>query len=222
LGRSLIEAGLDIISFSFDGYDAEMYEKNRQNAKFDVVLANILGFLALKKEIGSEKPFVAIEVMELDERPRDEVAVMRDAFRSRFDGLPLDKFVIRRPHNWAGMMSVGEKSGAQPQRRISCPLLWHALVVFWDGSVLPCPQDFFGVLKLGDASRENLMDIWNGEALRGLRSEMAHPESLKRVPCVECDRILRSTIAGVPVDYLGRFLSENVFGNSWLSRLLPH
>lgn len=221
IGRRLIEEQLDILSFSFDGYDREMYEKNRPNAKFDEVLKNILRFLALKKEMNSEKPFVSIEVMELDQRSPEEMKAMRADFQARFAGLPLDKFVIRHPHNWAGMVSIEDPS-TLPKKRIPCPLLWHALVIFWDGSVLPCPQDFFGKLRLGDASKENLLDIWNGEALRNLRAEMASPDSLKRSPCVECDRILRATIAGVPVDYLGRFLSENVFGNSWLSRLLPH
>jgi len=221
MDRELIEAQLDVLSFSFDGYDREMYEKNRPNASFDNVLANILGFLTTKKKMGAQKPFVAIELMEIANHPPNELAKKRRGFLKRFEGLPLDKFVIRRPHNWAGLVDIGT-TDSETRPRIPCPFLWHALVVFWDGRVLPCPQDFFGALRLGNVRNQRLMDIWNGDKIRNLRKEMADPRSLQRHPCVDCDRIRRATIAGVPVDYLGRFLSETIFGNGWISRILPH
>ena len=219
LAKDLIASGLDVLSFSFDGYDREMYEANRPGASFDAVLANMIGLLEAKKNLRARKPFVALELMEIADYPRDELMRKRAAFLRRFEGLPLDKFIIRRPHNWGGLVDVSSTRGGTVT---ACPLLWHALVVFWDGRVLPCPQDFFGALQLGDANTQRLMDIWNGHELRALRREMARPQSLKRKPCIDCDRLLRPTFAGVPTDYLGRFLSEAVFGNSWLSKKLPH
>ena len=221
VGRQLMEAGLDILSFSFDGYDKRMYEANRPGASFDRVLGNIYDLLLAKNETGARKPFVAIELMEISDLPESELRHMRRKFLSRFDGLPLDKFVIRKPHNWAGFVDTGV-SGSQPSRLIPCPLPWHAMVVYWDGRVLPCPQDIFGALQIGDACHQPLMEIWNSKEMRELRKEMVAPQSLARKPCVDCDRIRRATFAGVPVDYLGRFLSETVFGNSWPSRILPH
>ncbi len=219
LGRELVESQLDMLSFSFDGYDREMYETNRSGSSFDTVLTNILNLLDQKKRAGSRKPFVALELMEISDLPRPELLQKRHEFLKRFHGLPLDKFVIRRPHNWAGLLDTGQDMAGH---RIPCPLLWHAMVVFWDGRVMPCPQDFFGVLEIGDVRKQSLMDIWNGEPLRSLRREMSDPARLDRHPCVDCDRIRRTTVAGVPTDYLGRFLSESIFGNSWLSRILPH
>ena len=222
LSRSLVESRLDVLSFSFDGYDREMYEANRPNASFDRVLSNMLGFLAVKKEMGADTPFVALELMELAGGPAGEIRRKRRKFLRRFAGLPLDKFIIRRPHNWAGLVDTGSAGESPGRKRVPCPLLWHALVVFWDGRILPCPQDVFGSLQLGDARSRRLLDVWNGDEIRSLRREMADPASLERRPCVDCDRILRATIAGVPTDYLGRFLSETVFSSGWLSRLLPH
>jgi radical SAM protein with 4Fe4S-binding SPASM domain len=219
ISRELIESGLDILSFSFDGYDPVMYESNRPGASFERVLANILGFLEMKKRLGSKKPFTSIEVMEIANLPQEQVIRERKDFLLTFRSLPLDKFAVREQHNWAGLINHNR---LLPASRIPCPLLWHAMVVFWDGSVLPCPQDFFGQLKLGSLQNSRLMDIWNGYEMRRLRCEMSNPKNLKRSPCISCDRILRATVAGVPIDYLGRFLSENVFGNSWISRILPH
>jgi len=219
LGRELIESGLDMLSLSFDGYDREMYEANRPGADFDAVLANLIGLLEAKKRLGARRPFVALELMEISDLAPADLAEKRRAFLAKFRSPPLDKFVIRRPHNWAGLVKTnGQWSGT----RIPCPLLWHAMVVFWDGRVLPCPQDFFGAMELGNAGEIGLSEIWNGEGLRALRREMADVDHLKRRPCVDCDRIVRRTFAGVPVDYLGRFLSETVFNGRWLGRILPH
>lgn len=224
MSRELIQSQLDILSFSFDGYDREMYQANRPGGDFDLVLTNIIGLLEEKKKTGARKPFVALEIMEITDCSAAELAKKRRDLLRRFRGLPLDKFIVRRPHNWGGLVDVprSKPRGVFCRKIIPCPLLWHALVVFWDGRVLPCPQDFFGALEIGDLHSRTLMEIWNGDTLRSLRHEMRDPLRLKRHPCVDCDRILRSTVAGVPVDYLGRFLSENVFGNTWLSRILPH
>lgn len=220
LARELIESGLDVLSFSFDGYDREMYDANRPNAGFDRVLGNILGLLNMKKKLGVEKPFVALELMEISDRPPAQLRLMRRDFLRRFEELPLDKFIIRKPHNWGGLVNIGKI--ASNRHKVACPLLWHALVVLWDGQVLPCPQDFFGQMKLGKVPEQKLLDIWNGEEIRGLRREMSDLKSLERKPCVDCDRILRSTIAGIPTDYLGRFISEALPGNRWIGKILPH
>ena len=222
LARDLIESRLGVLSISFDGYDRETYEANRANASFDQVLGNITKFLEIKKSLGANEPFTALESMEISNDSPEMNAGKRREFMSRFDGLPLDKFVIRKPHNWAGMIEIDSHGGGKSPKRIACPLLWHALVVFWDGTTLPCPQDFFGSLEIGNVNEQSLDEIWNGEALRSLRREMADPSTLARKPCVDCDRITRATFAGVPTDYLGRFISEHILGNSKLGKILPH
>ena len=49
LDRNMILAGLGLISFSFDGYTKEIYEKNRNGANFEKSLVNIIDFLKVKK-----------------------------------------------------------------------------------------------------------------------------------------------------------------------------
>src|SRR5512135_2633294 len=54
--RALIAAGLDQISFSFDGYDREIYERIRVNAHFEQMFVNVVRFLEIKRELGSKTP----------------------------------------------------------------------------------------------------------------------------------------------------------------------
>lgn len=238
----ILDSGLDILSFSFDGYDKQMYEENRINACFEKTLDNIIGFLKTKKSESRKRPFVVLELMEIGDIPREKMHRKREDFLRRFKGLPLDKFVVRTPHNWGGGVEVGDGQSRRMLKphRVPCPLLWHALAVFWDGRVMPCCQDFFGELELGNLGESSIMDLWNGDRMRELRREMAYmiapgdeapsePSVTVRanprppgMPCATCDRIVRTTLAGLPTDYLGRFASENLLNYGWLSKWLPH
>ena len=65
--RALIKAGLDKIICSVDGYFKEVYEKNRVGAKWEAVLENILRLQKIKKELGSKKPIVRVQMLETKE-----------------------------------------------------------------------------------------------------------------------------------------------------------
>ena len=64
-----LDAGLDFIIFSFDGYEKEIYEKIRVNANFEKTLGNIRAFLEEKKERGTGKPYVMFQVIEFADNP---------------------------------------------------------------------------------------------------------------------------------------------------------
>ena len=215
-GQALIDAGLDFLSCSFDGYEKEVYERNRVGAKFDKVLANVTDFLALKRRLRAKRPFVVIQVMEIgyENRPGREIRRLRREFLAHFRDLPLDKLIIRRPHNWGGDIDIPELSRdrllADGRSFTPCTFLWYSSTILWDGTVTACPQDFFGKLAMGDLKKQPLREIWNDEPLVSLREKMVRGEIPEELPCYRCDRIWRKTVAGVPTDYLAVFLSDHL------------
>ena len=48
-GKKLLDAGVDMVSFSIDGLDKEYYERYRVGAKLDRTVNNVIEFLKLKK-----------------------------------------------------------------------------------------------------------------------------------------------------------------------------
>ena len=56
MSEAILDSSLDLISFSFDGFEKATYERYRQPAGFDPVLDNILEFLRLKERRGQRKP----------------------------------------------------------------------------------------------------------------------------------------------------------------------
>ncbi len=208
LARGILDSGLQTLSFSFDGYRAASYETQRYPAKFEATLEKIEQFLRLKKESGNRHPFTVLQMI-LD-KPS-----LRDPELERFVSLlkkqGLDRVVFRRPHNWGGALKEGVAADRPSLTPLSCCTFpWYALVVYWNGKVGPCPQDFFARLVVGDFHHQPLEAIWNGTAMQGLREKLKNKDYAGLHPCGECDRPSRRSWAGVPTEYFRAFLQDNL------------
>jgi len=206
LSRKIIRSGLDRLSFSFDGYDRETYERIRVGGDFGKTLENIVHFLELKKEAGGKKPVTAIEVINFDRQDSAAYLEAKKAFQRRFEGLPLNSIVFREMHNWAGQIEK-EKQG---KKYTVCPFPWNALAIFWDGAVLPCTQDFFGEFVVGNVNAASLEEIWNGEKMQHLRKKLAGGNIADLKACSQCDRLWREGFLGVPKEYLWKFITKRM------------
>jgi len=200
--RQMIESGIDQLSFSFDGYDKETYESIRVNGDFDKTVKNIQRFLAIKKEMNSKKPYTILELINFPNSRIKSDSAKQKAFRDKFKGLPLDKLVIKEFHNWAGEVEMEHnKKSFSP-----CTFLWNALIIFWDGAVLPCSQDFFGYYTLGNVKDTSLAEIWNNDKMVHLRQQHLKRNIEEFDTCRECDRVWREKSLGVPKEYLWKFI----------------
>lgn len=218
LNERIIKSGLDFITFSLDSYIKDEYERLKPGADFDEVLQKIAGFLSLKKEMKSKKPFCTIQIMNINRKDGSNKKQLKD-FLDKFFGLPLDRVARRKPHNWGGMLKGGggnddftgnEGSALQAKITSACTFPWYSLTVFFDGKVYLCPQDFGGRIMVGDANKESLAAIFNSEAIKNIRKKHSKKDILDLWPCSGCDRVRRETIAKVPAEYLG-FFSRSIF-----------
>lgn len=202
----IIHAGLDRLSFSFDGYDKETYEKIRKQGDFNKTIANIVHFLEIKKALNKKRPVTAIEVIAFGNTIPKESKGTREEFLKHFRNLPLNHLVFKELHNWAGEIEKKDKSG----KYLLCPFPWNALVVYWDGSVLPCTQDFFGYYVLGNAKDSSLREIWNNEKMANLRKMLITREIDGLDTCSNCDRLRRKGFLGIPREYLWKFIAKRM------------
>lgn len=206
LGRQLIHSGLDRLSFSFDGFDEKTYERIRSGGRFNKTVENIVDFLQLKKEAGSGKPETSIEVIDFNGQDSKSAGRAGKRFRELFKDLPLDSLVVKELHNWAG-----ETKKKMPSEVTSvCPFPWNALIIFWDGTVLPCTQDFFGRYPLGNVVSQSLEEIWNSDPLVHMREQLGAKEVQEFRTCSLCDRVRRKSFIGVPREYLWKFITKRM------------
>lgn len=204
--QGILDAGLDFLSFSFDGYDKATYENIRRGANFEQTLANILHFLRLKKAQTKTRPLVVFEVINFSGKTDD--SERQQAFQQQFDGLPLEKFTLKSAHNWGGKYDANGNP-LHPEKYCACTFPWYALIVFWNGKVSPCPQDFFNNLCLGDVNHSTLWEIWHGEPLVTLREKMKTKQYRDLNPCATCDLLYRDSVLGIPTSHLNNFLRES-------------
>ena len=204
LSAEIIASDLQRLSISFDGFTASAYEKNRVGASFEQVADHIETFLRLRRRSGKKTPRLSIEVMELPSAATQKVD--RRAFAARFKKLGLDELVVKKPHNWAGHLGAPARKG----RFSACTFPWNALLVFFNGDVLPCAQDFFGSGRLGNAQEEPLLDIWNCLRMHELRRAFAAGRISAFPACTDCDLVWRPTLGGVPREYLKRLVRRRM------------
>ena len=202
LSRKIVASGLDRLSFSFDGYEKTTYEKIRRGGDFEKTAGNIIRFLEIKKEAGSKTPETAIEVINFG---KDDKSA-KEAFRNRFKDLPLDSFVMKELHNWAGELKQKESSA----KYSVCPFPWNAAIICWDGSMVPCTQDFFNHYIPGNVNEAPIRDIWNNDNMVTLRKKLASGDIKDLKACSECDRPWRKRIMGIPKEYLWKFITKRI------------
>jgi MoaA/NifB/PqqE/SkfB family radical SAM enzyme len=160
---AILDAGVDRVTVSIDG-DARSHEQVR-GIPLARTEAGLERLIALRNARGSA---TAVDVS-MVVAPETERAA--ETFRRRYAGRA-DR-VQRIP-----LLTEG-------RRRTRCREPWRGgLVVLQDGRVTACCVDHDGVLAVGDARRQDLKEIWNGEAMRRLRR--AHVTGELPDVCARC------------------------------------
>ena len=215
LSGALIDSGLELMSFSVDGFTRETYESIRIGASWDRVLENTTVFLEEKARRGTKRPYAIIQV--IDVPGFDTTEIERKAFMKRFRGLPVDEIYVKQASNWAGDFHADLYDG---ESYSPCTFPWYALTVCFDGTIVPCPQDFFCRLKLGHVEEGGIEVAWRSDVMKNLRKAMRERRFDTLDPCHQCDRIRRPRSLGLPATNLSVFLVENLLGyTKWKSRL---
>ena len=172
--EGLLTSGVEHVTFAFDGYDKESYEKIRVGAKYDSVMSGVKAFLLEKKRRGLKVPYVAITTLEVGLADYEDLESQKQAFFQEFEGLPVDEFISKKPNTWGSEFSDTTLFETQKPDPVfnPCGHLWSTMTILWDGTVVPCCFDFFKTYPLGNITKQSVEDIWNGEPMKKLRSSM--------------------------------------------------
>lgn len=184
--RALIESKVWLVTIDMDGADKEVFESHRVNAVYEEVVANVQRLFAMREEMESELPHIAISAVQMP----DVMPSMAE-----FEGMwrPLlreqDEIFLAQPVTWGGDRPMPGRRAATEQElreRPPCRHLYHTMQIYFDGRTSPCTYDHACHLHIGDASKQSVEEIWNGEPLAKLRELHEQGRSGEIEMCRNC------------------------------------
>ena len=191
LSKKLIAAGLNKIEFSISGVTKASYEKMHRGATYEKTLKNILDFLELNAAAGF--PVHTRSVFVEEEKTLKE----KERYLKLFSKLPLDDVYVSPLINmfgWNKEIDLNHFKKLPKEKWPICKCPWRQFGVNADGTVRACIFDYDSRYIVGDAKKENIMDIWNGEKMMAFRKTIMEKryEDFDKpgLPlCTECSQI---------------------------------
>lgn len=175
----ILDSGLDTIILSIDGATKATYESIRKSAafSFEEVQENVRAFLELRRRFSKSKPRTIVQIIKMDDTQAE-----LDAFREIWEAAGADEVLVKKYTVWgsqkdhASFVDLAPREqrallepSLAPPRRHACSYLWSAVVVAWDGRVVPCCFDYNAVVTLGNLKEQTLAEIWNGPKYQAIR-----------------------------------------------------
>ncbi|MFH1654819.1 MAG: radical SAM protein [Pseudomonadota bacterium] len=196
--EQLLYSGIASISFAFDGFNKETYEKARVGADFEKTLDNIFYFLELKKRKEKKSPYTVLSILMLE--IGDCSGEEKEVFLKKFNGL-IDEVRLREVSTWGSTFEGVDTFNPRKHDRFfpPCSRLWSTVCITWNGDVVPCVYDTNHEYVIGNIKENKLIDIWNSNKMLKLRQSMLDGDYLDLLPlCGNCIVLGTPPIVGIP------------------------
>lgn len=172
--EDVVDAGIDWLTVSIDGI-GETYEKIRKPIKFAEIVSHIKEIHDYKKQRGLHRP--VIKVQGIWPAIRENPQAYYDTFAPITDLIAFNPLIDYR-HRDEHVVHV---------ENFSCPQPYQRLVIGSDGLVLKCSNDEANMEIIGDINKQNVHDVWHGEAMQSLRKMMLEPNGFMQSGlCRQC------------------------------------
>jgi pyruvate-formate lyase-activating enzyme len=176
LSYVILDAGVDIVVFSIDSYYKEEYEKIRVGGDFRIVFKNIERFHEIKLSKDKyRKTSTRVSGVYLGEEQSKEKFL--NFWKEIVDDVTFSDVVTRWDTYNNDLMSFSKP----------CEYLWERMYVWYDGTCNPCDYDYKSRLKVGDAKKTPLKDVWMGKTYNRYRNMFLQGERGLIDPCNKCN-----------------------------------
>ena len=184
--RGLIEAGLDTIICSIDGINKNTHEAIRVGTNFEQVVANVQNFIKIRDQIGKTRVMVRFILQEINKK---EWPSFFDYWSKKLNKTYGDEVVKFEIHNNAA--KVEDYDAMDPNKDIHmrnyiCESLFERLIIFSNGDLAFCDADDNGFFDLGNAIKEDPIQIYNNEIFNHYRKMMQEGRVCELEHCKNC------------------------------------
>ncbi|MBF0343524.1 MAG: radical SAM protein [Nitrospirae bacterium] len=146
--RMLITSGLDRLTISFEGYEKDMYEKSRIGAIYEDVVANVERLRNIREQSNSPTPKIRLQAV-LIPQLKDYMSEFVDFWKDKVDQV-----------SYNDMFEDVAEQHQSLQSTWICPFPYQRMTILWDGTMVPCPQDYYGEVNLGNIHTTTIQQTW--------------------------------------------------------------
>ena len=176
LSEKIIEAGLDLIKFSVDGFSPESYKASGRGFDYEKVRNNVLDFVKIRNDLNPGLK-VYVRMIDLDENKHEQADFLQ------FWGKYADYAQIVPLYSWPW---TGQTSCvAKP-----CPKIREEMFFCTNGNAVLCCWDYAERGVIGNIRENTIEEIWLGETNQNYRALLNEGRRPEITLCSRCDGYL--------------------------------
>lgn len=184
MAREILEAGIDVIRFSIDGFSEETYSRARPGIHYDQVVERTVDFIARARRNGGAG---RIEVRMIDMASNKHEQEPFKEFWAGHGAIPVITMLYRWP--WEpGVRSVP----------LPCIKILREMFFYVDGRATLCCWDTHERAVIGDVATTHVLEIWNGPLNSRYRELLAEGRRDEILLCSRCEAYKDRVFEGFP------------------------
>lgn len=181
--KQTVESGMDRIIISVDGASQDTYEQYRVGGNLEKVKEGIRNIVKWKKDLKSKTPFIILQFLVTAKNEHEISDIKILAKELGVDDMRFKTAQIYDYENGSELIPVNKKYSRykenangtySPKNKLQnhCWKLWHASVITWDGTVVPCCFDKDSSHKMGSLQKNSFKEIWRNNKYNEFRNSL--------------------------------------------------
>jgi radical SAM protein with 4Fe4S-binding SPASM domain len=173
MSEAVIDAGLDCIRFSIDGFSQETFNASGKGTDYESVKKHVIQFCEIaKKKRPQLETFVRMVDMDINRHEQEAYSKFWKDHAQFVQIVPLYSWP------WTG------QNGCVRQ---PCPKIRDEMFICVDGNAVLCCWDFDERAVIGNVKNATVDEIWNGEKNIKLRQQLSEGKRDEIHLCSRCD-----------------------------------
>jgi hypothetical protein len=170
---AFINAGIDWIRFSVDGFSPESFKASGRGGKYEKIVENVHRFIDERNRL-KNNCFVEVRMIDMPENKN-----LQQDFVNYWDQYA-NKATITDLYAWPW-------SGQTDCHPAPCPKIREEMFFMVDGQAILCCWDAFGRSNLGNVKTQTVEEIWLGEINQRYRQLLNEGKRNEITLCSRCD-----------------------------------
>ncbi len=173
MANDILDAGIDVIRFSIDGFSEETFSQSRVGVDYERTVDRTLRFIRLAKKKGGARR-MEVRMIDMDLNRHEQGAYKK--FWADAGAIPIVTALYRWP--W----QPGVEGVALP-----CMKVLREMFFYVNGKATLCCWDSHERAVVGDVGKQHVLDIWNGAINQAYRSLLAEGRREEILLCSRCE-----------------------------------